>query len=355
MVALMAMLYFNPSRHIMTVTAVFPLFVTSLYLYARFSSDPGRTTSALKPVLAIIGTVIAILIVFNLFLTPVWNSEVIVPVQHFYPQAQVDLSPQIKDGHGQALLDVRGVPLIKNKMMTAPDGRQYKVEGKLLINLEYKKKLVYGFEIWNVFWLLMMFMHCWYWRGRNGLLKFFVAALVYGFLLESSGVAGDFFREYDYSYYLPMLAAPIATMAGWAVVFYSAIFNYEMIERRWPQLKSVNGVVIGLMISLIALFGDLNIDPVATGIGFWTWHELLSAWYLGVPLLNFVSWLAAVFVFGVGYTYIHRTKWAESTKIIAMIVLIPVFVIVSGIINFGIMGVAEGFNGPSWQVRSLNK
>ena len=353
--AMMAILYFNPSRHIMTATAVFPLCVIILFFYAYFSSDPSRTGKVLKPVLGIGGTLVAIVLAFNL-LSPVWNSEVIIPIKHFYPNAKIDPTPQIKDGFGKPILDANGVPLTKKQMMTAPDGRQYRVEGKLLINLEYKKKLIAGYEPWCVFWLIALVAHCWYWRGKNGLIKFFVATLIYGFLLESSGVVGDYFRENDYNYYLPMLAAPIATMAGWPIMFYTAISLYEVIEQRWQKLKTTNILIVGLIISLIALFWDLNIDPVATGIGFWTWHELLTEWYLGVPLLNFTSWLSAVFAYGVAYTFINRRSgWSDRKKIVAMFVMIPLVIIAGYLINFIMIGLCEGFDGPSWQVQAVNK
>ena len=355
MMAMMAIVYFNPSRRLLTATAVFPLFWFFVYFYARFSSDPGRK-SVFKPLLAMGAAVTAILIAFNLLLGPVWQSEVIVPIKQFYPHAQVDRTSQIKDKQGNPLSDTRGLPLEKGKMMTAPDGRLYKVEGKLLINLEYKRRIVTGHEIMNVFWLIMLLGHCWYWRGRKGLIKFFVATLIYGFLLESGGVAGDYFREYDYTLYLPLLAAPLATMAGWPMIFYSSLSLYEMIERRWPKLKETNVVAIGLIIAVIATSWDLHIDPVATGLGLWTWHELLPAWYLGVPLLNFMSWLTAVFVYGVGYTYIHRrADWSDRKKIIAMFGMIPVLLIAAAIINFTLMGIIEGFDGPTWQVRSLSR
>ena len=353
--SMMAILYFNPSRHIITATVVFPLCVILFFFHAYYSTDPRRSGSILKPVLAIGGTLVAIVIALN-FLGPVWNSEVIVPIKQFYPTAQIDTNPQIRDSLGKPILDAKGMPVIKKQMMTAPDGRQYRVEGKLLINLEYKKKLIAGYEPWCVLWLIALVAHCWYWRGRNGLIKFFVATLIYGFLLESSGVAGDYFRENDYNYYLPMLAAPVATMAGWPVVFYTSVSIYEVIERRWQKLKTTNVLIIGLIISLIALFWDLNIDPVATNVGFWTWHELLSGWFLGVPLLNFTSWLTAVFAYGVAYTFINRRDdWNERKKIIAMFVMIPLVIIAGYLLNYILIGMFEGINGATWKIAGLSK
>lgn len=352
MLTMMTLVFFYPSRRLWTFASAFPLFTIFIYFYARFSSDPGRT-SALKPIVIILGSLFVILIAFNLFFSPVWKTEVIVPIKQFYPDARLDQTGRIRDELGHPLPDAAGRPLEKGEIMTAPDGRQYRVEGKLLVDLEKKARIIAGHEISNVFWLMMMVLHCRYFRGREGLIRFFGAALIYGFLLESGGVSGDFFRENDYHVYLPVLAAPAATMAGWAMIFYSSVFTYEMIERRWPKLKTAPVWVAGLIISLIALSWDLNIDPVATGLGFWTWHELLPDWFLGVPLLNFTSWFSAVFVFGAGYTYIHRRiSWNDREKNVAMFVMIPVCLIAAALINFALFGIFEGFHGPTWQVLS---
>lgn len=356
MTAMMTMLYFNPSRPIYIVTAVFPLICVSLYFYARYSSDRSRPWGAkgLKPMFAIVGSMIVILLIFASFLKPVWSSEVVMQINDFYPTAQVGQTDEIFDDQGLPVIDTEGKPLIKNEMMRAPDGIEYKVEGKQLINLEFKESLVTGYEIWCVSWTFMFLLHCWYFRGWRGVITFFGAALLYGFLLESGGVSKDFFREYNYHMYLPFLAAPVATMTGWPMVFYASVHTYEMFERRWQSLKKVNFLIIGLLISLTALFRDLNLDPVATNLSLWTWHELLPAWFLGVPLVNFTSWLTAVFSFGAGYIFIHRrVTWSGRTKIIAMFVMIPVFLFISGTINFAICGLIEGFDGPAWTVRSL--
>ena len=161
--------------------------------------------------------------------------------------------------------------------------------------------------------------------------------------------------ENDYHIYLPWLAAPIATMSGWATVFYCAIFSYEMLERRFTKLKTINPILIGLLIGCIATFRDLNVDPVSTNIALWTWHELLPGWFFNVPLINFSAWMCAVSVYGMTYTYIQRREWHENVKIIALFAAIPVLLIVSAVLNFGFVGRVEGFDGPSWTARALGR
>ncbi len=353
MTGVMAMAYFTPSRPVLAASGVFPLFWVAVYLYARFSSEPdsGHT---LKRMTVILGPAVVLLAGCILLLRPLCDSEVAVPLQTFFPDAHFDDAALIKDAQGGPLRDGAGSPLEQGKMVTVAGDRQYRLEGRRLVSPENKARITAGLEVSTALWTIALVLHCWTFRGRTGVIIFFGAALLYGFLLESGGVMLGFFRENDYTVYLPGLAAPAATMCGWALVIYVSVCTYEMIERRWPALRSMNASAAGLIIALIALFWDVNIDPVATGLGLWTWNESLPAWFLGVPLVNFTSWLSAVFVFGVGYSAVHRRAgWSDRKKIGAMFAMIPLLLLGAAIINFIILGLAEGFDGPAWQVLVL--
>jgi uncharacterized membrane protein len=346
-VVALAMLYCTPPWRVLTATALLPLLWVLLFIHARYSTDPRAAGSA-KPVLLHAVSIAVVLIGLNVFLEPVWDFNVIEPVTKFYPRAVVTDAAEITDGSGAVLFR-------KGEMITAPDGRHYKVEGRKLVHLEHKRKIVLGLEIFSILWAVLLMVHCLRWRGRGGLVKFFVAAALYGILLEVSGVTLDYFRENDYHFYLPLFAAPVATMVGWSTVFYPSVVVFEMLGRRWPTLRSMHVLPGGLLIALIALSGDLHLDPVATRLGLWTWHERLPDWHLGVPLVNFTSWLTAVFTFGVGYLYIHRrADWSERKKVAAMFVQIPIVQVAGGLINLLLCGLIEGFDGPVWQVLGLN-
>lgn len=350
----LAMLFFATPHYLYLVTAIFPLFFAGLYFYSRFSSDKN-VSNPWKSTLKIIGSTIGVLILIALLCQSVWKSEIVIPITDLYPQATIDAASRIiTDTNGNPILDADENTLIKNGFTTF-NNTKYHIEGNHLVDIEKKSTVATIYETWNILWTIALFTHCFYFRGIKGALKFFLAALLYGFCLESGGFARDFFYENDYNLYLPMFTAPIATMSGWAMVFYTSVHVYEMIEHRFTKLKSINPIVIGLIISLIALFRDLNVDPVATNLGLWTWHELLPAWYLGVPLINFTSWLAAVWVFGTGYTIITRKVKSEIKQIILLLVMIPVFLGVSSVVNFSIAGLIEGFNGPAHQLRSLKR
>ena len=349
----MAMAFFVPSRTVYVVTAAFPLFWTTLYFISRYRSDPSFKKPTYIPVLNIIGIMVVVLLLIVAFVKPMIPENIATPITDFYPNAVVDARGNITDGKGSPILDAAGKSLIQYKLMEAPNGRSYKVEGKLLINIRLKHGLGTFWEILNAVTALSFLLHAAYFRGGTGLLKFFGATLLYGFLLESGGITRDFFRELDYNVYFPFFAAPMVTMIGWSVVFYSTVFVYEMIERSWQGLRKVNPLVIGLIISLIALFNDLQLDPVSTGTALWTWHQLLPEWYLGVPLVNFVSWLIAVFIYGVSYTFIDRRNWSEWVKIVVMFAVVPILMAVAPLLTFGITDAIEGAMGPSWQIRNL--
>lgn len=350
--SILAMFFFAAPRYMYLVTAIFPLSCAALYFYSRYSSDK-RISNPLKPTLKVIGAVVAVLILISIFCKPIWNTEIVQPITDFYPNATIDAkSDFITDINGNPILDQNGDKLVKQETTTF-NNTTYRVEGGNLVDIEKKNSVATIYETWNILWTIALFVHCLYFRGKKGAMKFFLAALLYGFCLESGGFAMNFFFENDYNLYLPMFKAPIATMSGWAMVFYTSVHAFEMIEHRFPRLKRINPIVIGLIISTIALFRDLNVDPVATNLGLWTWHELLPAWYLGVPLINFTSWLAAVWVFGTGYTIITRKVKSENKQIVLLLVMIPVFLIISSIVNFNIAGIIEGYDGPAHQLRAL--
>ena len=125
---------------------------------------------------------------------------------------------------------------------------------------------------------------------------------------------------------------------------------WDILAKHWIKLQKINSLRAALFISMIALCWDLNVDPVATGLGLWTWNARLPAWFFGVPLVNFTSWFSAVFAFGVGYTVITRSRVSEKKKTAAMFAVIPLLLLAAAVINFGICGIAEGFGGPAWTV-----
>jgi uncharacterized membrane protein len=212
------------------------------------------------------------------------------------------------------------------------------------------------YEISNILWTLIIAAHCVVFQGWKKFLLFFGVAFVYGMILESSGVTMGFFSEDRYHLYLPGFSAPVATMFGWSMVFYPCMFIIDMLRRGVPFIENRSFLWLGLFVALAALCFDAIIDPYATDFGLWTWNGSYnrgnSFYWCGVPLVNFVSWFAAVVSFGAFYYFyeVRKTGWDQVKKAAVMLGSLPLILLAAGIIEFSTLGVIEGFNGPSWAI-----
>ena len=56
---------------------------------------------------------------------------------------------------------------------------------------------------------------------------FFGVALVYGFILENSGIVLGFFEEKGFHVYLGPLPAPLATTIGWCFILFCCVWTAE--------------------------------------------------------------------------------------------------------------------------------
>lgn len=201
------------------------------------------------------------------------------------------------------------------------------------------------YEYETITWTVVFMIHCMITLGRMEFFRFFIVGLLYGFSLESSGVSMGFFKESDYHIYIPLLSAPLATMIGWSTVFYSSVFITKGIIKHFPKMSNL---VKALITSLVALFMDLQLDPIACKIGLWDWNDKLEPFFLGVPLINFVSWFFAVLAFGYMYFYtLNRNDWNMKRRIFIPLLSIPICQTVSGFFVFLTMILVEGISGPT--------
>ncbi len=208
------------------------------------------------------------------------------------------------------------------------------------------------YEISNfIFWILL-FIHAFKFYGKEGVIEFFIITLLYGFSLENSGIILNFFFEKNFHIYIPPLRAPLVTMIGWSAVFYTSYFMFEKIRKiNFAPFKTLTGGAF--TISLIALFWDMSIDPVASSphIQFWQWNHLLKneLQFMGVPIINFVSWFYAVFFYALFFLhYQKRKKSLRRYWILILYAILAQFLAGAGV--FLTMALIEGFNGPSWKI-----
>ncbi len=214
-------------------------------------------------------------------------------------------------------------------------------------------------EITTYIWTAAILGHIWKTRGREDLLVFFVVSGLYGVILENGGILYGYFREDASVVYLPMLVAPLPTMLGWIIVFYTAIFIVEQFRKWLPFLKD-RFLLNGLLVALVAVSLDLPIDPVATEVGIWRWAATLPIPFLGVPLINWFAWVYAVFPFGAVYFYLkYRSNAADSStecswnrsKLKRFVMAVPFICVIDSALFFGTFAIIEGgWDGPTLSI-----
>lgn len=189
-------------------------------------------------------------------------------------------------------------------------------------------------------------------RDSWNLLTFFGVTLIYGLMLENTGIIMGYYFEPGYLVYLGPLPAPLSNMAGWSMVFYVMFSITERLTEWWPWLHA-RAWARAVLTTFLALCLDVQIDPLASLSGFlWRWDPSLDTAFLGVPILNFAAWTGAVLPFSwILYRIFDRTDMTPGRKSWELFLRLPLASVLGGIICFGIMAIVEGgFNGPTYQI-----
>jgi uncharacterized membrane protein len=197
------------------------------------------------------------------------------------------------------------------------------------------------FEMVQYVWFALMAVHCLTTRSRSDLLALFGVALLYGIILENSGIWLGFYEELGYSMYLPGLPAPPATMLGWCTVFYLALWITDRLAPRlsWPAAT--------LVATAVLLSLDIQLDPVATAVGWWTWPAEFSHRFLGVPLINFLAWASAGAPFYGAYFFVRSHKQRKESYLPQrLLVLLPLVLALAALMVIGLTWALLGFHAP---------
>lgn len=215
--------------------------------------------------------------------------------------------------------------------------------------------LLAAYELSNFGWAAMMMWHAAR-KQRGHVLLFFGVGLFYGACLENGGILLGYFHEtkLDITRVRPFVA-PIATMVGWCVVLYMATFVVWKLRANIAPLRR-SPFMSAALVAVTATMLDLHIDPLATAVGCWVWAQELPPFWHGVPLTNFVAWLAALFPFA--WVMFREQKRAairdgglwprESLQ--RLLIRVPATLTLAFAIFGTTMGLLEGFDGPAWSV-----
>ncbi len=211
------------------------------------------------------------------------------------------------------------------------------------------------FEISVLIVEVILGIHCYLYRKKDFVI-FMIPAMLYGIILENSGISFGFFFEENYLIYIPFLKAPLVTMLGWTSSLYISIFMAEKIIQSAKFLKKYKYIIPAAIVTFAAVFIDIQLDPFAAEMSLWKWNKLLispdSITVFGVPLINFSAWFGAVFSFSFFYFLINEkySSSSESKRALILTAIIPLVLILETVITFSIAGIFEGFDGPSWNI-----
>ena len=117
-------------------------------------------------------------------------------------------------------------------------------------------------------------------------LLFTCCVMTASFLVEYLGVnTGVIFGEYTYGYALGPRIGNTPILIG--VLWFTLVYSIGTIINGWSSsviFKSCIGATFMVLI-------DLFIEPAATDLGFWTWHEDI------IPAQNYLAWFIISFIF----------------------------------------------------------
>jgi hypothetical protein len=217
-------------------------------------------------------------------------------------------------------------------------------------------RLRWFYEIGAILNTIVLMAHA-YKHHPAWLVLFLGPVALYGVMLENGGIVLGYFEELEYTLYLGPLPAPVATMSGWITVYYLVTWVTWQLQEAIPALgRTVAGSAAIAMTAALCL--DLQIDPLATAVGFWTWnHQLPNSGIMGVPVLNFVAWASAVFSFGL-FLFWRQIRLGLDPKQVAdkvhctwLLVRVPAILVVAALLFWSLMTLLElGVDGPTWQI-----
>ena len=201
---------------------------------------------------------------------------------------------------------------------------------------------------WVALFVVQILLH----RGRHALVMFFGVTFLYGMLLENTGIVMRYFYEPNYRIYLGPLPAPLCTMVGWSLMFYTMVHITQRLAEWIPWVG--RGVWRrAFLATILALCLDAQLDPLASMSGvFWRWNELLQPAFFGVPLINYAAWTGAFLPFSYFvFAILDRQDWSPGRRNWELFLRISWAALLGGLICFGLMAIFEGgFDGPTFQI-----
>jgi hypothetical protein len=215
-----------------------------------------------------------------------------------------------------------------------------------------QRTLLVVFEYLQFTWFVALAWHASATRGVRAFATFFVVGLIYGAVLENTGIVLGFFVERNYRWYLPVLPAPVATMLGWSIIAYCGAWIADRLGDLVPPLGKTP-VRLAVVATGVALSVDVQLDPLASLDGLcWKWNALLPTWFLSVPFCNYAAWLGAFLPFAWAVFWLRgRKDLTETQRNWRLFASVPLLSGAGGLIWLTLMTAYEGgVSGPTYQI-----
>ncbi len=145
--------------------------------------------------------------------------------------------------------------------------------------------------------VLFALLHCTAMEGVRRTSQFFVVAALVSYVMEETGVrTGLIYGPYHYS---DMLGAklghvPVIIPLAWFMMIYPS-WRVAQALVRGVSASSIGGITVQAAIAALVMTGwDMVMDPSMARVGIWVWER--GGPYFGVPLRNYLGWLATTFL-----------------------------------------------------------
>jgi putative membrane protein len=159
-------------------------------------------------------------------------------------------------------------------------------------------KLASAFNLWISLILLLLFHQPY----NKSFIITAIGIFLAGFFIEAVGIhSGVVFGKYWYGQTLGIkaLGVPLVIGANWLLLIYCSTtftqFFFEILKKKTPHNSWLNNLFLKTTIaSILMVFLDILIEPVAIYLDFWHWQnekipfQNFQAWFLIAFFLNYI-------------------------------------------------------------------